>query len=277
MKRQALPATPDVAARSELDLQDEVAECTRCGCEIRFVSIAGGLVPAPRYCVSCGVIVAEQEAQAMAAETAKSTDRERVERAAKILDMIAKAGANATEHRFAELATFDATETDGVAVALARQFVKDVKAAGPYDQVRGAYFWGNTGTGKTHIAVGVLRALLLETDMAPHEIVYDHAAELIARIQNAYNGGSSFELLERRFDAKVWILDDLGTERASDDVARHLTLIFTRRALRPTLITSNMPPEQFERRSPELNRVGSRMGPAYFRIAQVQGRDRRFD
>ncbi len=191
--------------------------------------------------------------------------------------LLERAGINAWEHGESKLDSFDHSEGTYEPVTDARSFLGAVAAAGPHDPVRGLYYWGNTGTGKTHLAVGVVRELL-HVHYRP-EIVFDHAAELIARIQDTYGrtDARTFDVLESRFNAGLWILDDLGTERYSDDVVRHLTLIFAKRAMRPTLVTSNMGPKQLQVKRPDLMRVLSRLGPRYFRVREVIGRDRRFD
>src|SRR5690606_21483625 len=110
------------------------------------------------------------------------------------------------------------------------------------------------------------------------EVVFDYALSLISRIQDTYNtGASADEILDRRINAGIWILDDLGTEKPSDDVVRRLTRIFAEREGRPTLVTSNVPPDQLEQRHPEFFRLASRFGPRIFRVVEVRGRDRRFD
>ena len=253
-----------------MEVSEGQAECALCQRPFTFVRLPFVRVT-PNVCPDCKGEQERQEEEGRAA-------RAREERQAALLDLIAAAGANPAEHRDATLSNFDSGECGSAPVNAALDFVGATKASGRFDPVRGLYLWGPTGSGKTHLAVGILRALLLDLSVNPAEIVYDHAAELIARIQDTYNTkASTVDLLERRFRARLWIVDDLGTERASDDVARHLTLIFTKRALRPTVVTSNLSPEQFERKRPELVRVVSRLGPGYFRTEEVRGRDRRFD
>lgn len=187
------------------------------------------------------------------------------------------AGGNPWEHGHATLDNFDGSECGPEPRIWAGQFASAVLDAGMYDPVRGLYMWGETGPGKTHLAVAVVRKLVEERYRYP--IVFDHAAELIARIQDTYGrkDASTFDVLEKRFTAGLWVLDDFGTERPSDDVVRHLTLIFGRRALRPTLVTSNLSPATLDTERPDLMRVLSRLGPKYFRVVEVKGRDRRFD
>lgn len=277
--RRSLPSTAAAGTGSEQtplppEPENREAGCGRCNKGFTYLHLSDA-IPAPRYCRECSLIVTRQENDAESAVEQRSYQ----ERLAGILEMIDRAGANAAEHGRATLDSFDTEGSPANTIALreARAFVADVLQAGPFDPVRGLYLYGETGTGKTHLAAAVLRELLLSTKMPTRDVVYDHAAELIARIQDTYSTKTStFDVLDKRSKAKVWLLDDLGTERASSDVAQHLTLIFTKRALRPTVITSNLSPEQFEARNPELVRVGSRLGPAYFRVVEVVGRDRRF-
>lgn len=238
--------------------------------------VGGREIAARRACPSCAEKDRAEAARLMDLQRQHiarldGADRERV-----IRDMLHEMGANPWEHGHASLDNFDPGESPK-ALGAAREFAVAVKSAGKYDPVRGLYFWGPTGTAKTHLAVGIVR-WLLEQEYAPSSIVFDHAAELVARIQDTYGrkDDRTMDVLERRFNAGLWVLDDFGTERCSDDVIRHLTLIFARRALRPNLITSNIGPQQLERDRPELMRVLSRLGPAYFRTVEVRGKDRRF-
>lgn len=194
-----------------------------------------------------------------------------------IRQLLHDAGANPWEHGHATLDNFDPADSPK-ALGSAREFAAAVHTAGKYQPVRGLYLWGDTGTAKTHLAVGVIR-WLLEQGFNARSVVFDHAAGLMARIQNTYGRKeeSTMTVLEKRIDAGLWILDDFGTERASDDVIRHLTVIFAERAMRPTLVTSNYSPARMDKERPDLMRVLSRLGPAYFRTEEVRGRDRRFD
>lgn len=256
---------------------ERTATCGRCGDSFTFNTL-GLFTFRPAKCPSCAEREAVTDAALQRQAEAEAAARTKSEREYRILEYLERAGANPAEHGRSTLENFDDAEAGQLPVKYARRFVEEARAASRYDPVKGIYVHGGTGAGKTHIAVAVMRDLLMDPAFTPTDVVFDHAAELMARIQNTYGGkGDTFELLEHRFNARVWILDDLGTERSSDDVARHLTLIFTRRALRPTLVTSNLSPEQLNANRPELGRVTSRLGPAYFRYCEVRGRDRRFN
>ena len=220
---------------------------------------------------------AEEEAERQR-RAAQLRDAERERRAGCLAELLERVGANAWEHQHATLENFDPSEAGAAPVAAVREFVAAVRRAGPYTPVRGLYLFGDTGPGKTHLAVAAARELLLDPSIPVDDVVFDHALALITEIQDTYNTGASAQsILDRRINAKVWILDDLGTEAPSDDAARRLTLIFTQRAMRPTIVTSNLAPDLLEQRHPALGRVQSRLGPLYFRTVHVKGRDRRFD
>lgn len=198
------------------------------------------------------------------------------DRETSIADLIKAAGANPWEHGSSSFDNYD-SESSPKALGRARGFAAATRSAAKYEPVRGLYLYGDTGTGKTHLGVAVMR-WLIENDYPADRIVFDHSADLIARIQDTYGKkeASTMDVVDRRIDAGLWILDDFGTERASDDVVRHITLIFTRRALRPTLVTSNYGPETMMTERPELFRAVSRFGPRYFATVPVTGQDRRF-
>jgi DNA replication protein DnaC len=231
----------------------------------------------PRWCPPC--VQADLEARARVGKAQATFENKMAEMDAetRFRSILEGCGGNPWEHGHATLENFDTSESGPEPRVYASQFVEAVQAAGPYDAVRGLYLWGDTGPGKSHLAIAVIRELLQSNYAGA--IVFDHAAELIARIQDTYGRkeASTFDVLEKRFNAGLWILDDFGTERPSDDVVRHLTLIFGRRALRPTLVTSNLSPATLDAERPDLMRVLSRLGPKYFRVVEVKGRDRRFD
>jgi DNA replication protein DnaC len=257
---------------------DRYAEkCLRCG---EGWGERGQDNPSPRYvmCYDC-----ERERQKQReAEEAEKREKERRRTAARRSEVVhsclADCGANPFEHGNATIDNYDAGDAGDEPVRAVRDFVEEVKTLGRWDGMRGLYLFGDTGTGKSHLAVAALREIILHGDHDLSDVVFDHALALIGEIQDTYSEGTSAaKVIRKRVDAAVWILDDFGTENPSADVVRRLTEIFTRRAMRPTLVTSNIPPHALEDRHPELYRVQSRLGPAYFRAIEVKGRDRRFD
>lgn len=255
-------------------------ECPTCGAvrEVPLILVAGRpMVVRATDCEEC----AEQKAEAAARE---ERERQRREHQAKIqarrdsiLDLLHASGVNPWEHGHCTLENFDARESGELVVQTVRRFLDTVRSADRYEPVQGIYLFGGTGAGKSHLAAAAVRDLLLDVEVDPGTIIYDHALSLIGEIQRTYSSGeSAADVLERRVNARMWVLDDLGTEAPSADVVRRLTEIITRRALRPTIITSNYRPDELEARSAELFRVASRLGPRYMQTVEVGGSDWRF-
>lgn len=276
-KQTSQPAASEDTTASEP--QAITRNCTRC--EVSFIakpiSLMNKVMWPQKVCDACIEKGRMEEQRLDALQKSHVARLEGQDRENVIRELLHEIGANPWEHGHASLDNFDPGDSPK-ALGAARDFAAAVQNAGKYDPVRGLYLWGETGPGKTHLSIGVVR-WLLENDYPTKWIVFDHAASLIAKIQDTYGRKDerTMNVLEKRVNAGLWILDDFGTERASDDVIRHMTVIFGERAMRPTLVTSNLSPERLEQERPELMRVLSRLGPKYFRTVEVKGRDRRFD
>jgi DNA replication protein DnaC len=75
---------------------------------------------------------------------------------------------------------------------------------------------GDAGRGKTHLAVGIAKALIHEKGV---ECVFYDYAELLKQIQDSYNPSvqtTELDLLRPLFKAEVLVLDDLGSVRPSE-------------------------------------------------------------
>lgn len=235
------------------------------------------LTSVPPFCGDCS----EKRDEAVAREERKRLEKRRREeheaRKERIHELLHESGANPWAHGHATLEAWDPSDAGKKPVEAATRLLDDVRDAGEYDPVRGLYLHGPTGAGKTFLATGVVRELLID-GWSPETIRMDHAAAFITEVQDCYGSERSvIDVKEKRERARLWVLDDLGTERPSDDVVRVLTEILNRREGRATLITSNLPPQKIGERHPELARVVSRLGPRYFEVVKVEGRDRRHD
>lgn len=282
-RRPSVPATPPAGAAGSMSEAPTIRRpCDGCGAEIEspVVAVIGMDRPlvARRYCDGCVEADRRAKEEAVRREEEERAERARREREEGILDLLHRAGVNPWAHGRCTLDSYDASESGPGPLEAVREFLAATRAASGYDPVRGLYLLGDTGAGKTHLAVAAARDLLLDPEIPLGEVVFDYALSLISRIQDTYNtGASTDEILERRIKARVWILDDLGTEKPSDDVVRRLTMILAEREGRPTLVTANIGPDQLEARHPEFFRLASRFGPAVYRTVEVRGRDRRFD
>jgi DNA replication protein DnaC len=128
------------------------------------------------------------------------------------------------------------------ALVQARNFVK----AYPLEtQGTGLLLTGSIGVGKTHLAIGILQALVVERGATG--LFYDYRS-LLKEIQNSYGRSdlSEREILSPVFDAEVLVIDELGAAKPTDwvwDTVQHI--LNTRyNDRRTTIITTNYPNER---------------------------------
>jgi DNA replication protein DnaC len=105
----------------------------------------------------------------------------------------------------------------------------------------GLLLTGSIGVGKTHLAVGILQALV--TERGATGLFYDYR-ELLKQVQNSYNRqvqATELEILRPVFEAEVLVLDELGASKPTDwvwdTVAHILNTRYNDR--RTTIITTN--------------------------------------
>ena len=106
----------------------------------------------------------------------------------------------------------------------------------------GLLFTGSVGTGKTHLAVSVLKAILEKGGTG----IFYHFQDLIKQIQNSFNRNvqaTESEILEPILNAEVLVLDELGASKPSDWVFDTIAHVLNTRynERRTTIITTNYP------------------------------------
>ena len=128
------------------------------------------------------------------------------------------------------------------ALIQARNFVKTYPLE---TDGKGLLLIGDIGIGKTHLAVGILQALIVER--GARGLFCDYR-DLLKQIQNSYgrNDLSERQILAPVFDAEVLVLDELGAAKPTDwvwDTVQHI--LNTRyNDRRTTIITTNYPNER---------------------------------
>jgi DNA replication protein DnaC len=116
------------------------------------------------------------------------------------------------------------------------------------DSGRGLWLFGDTGTGKTTLAMLISKAAL---DAGRSVAIYS-LPKLLARIRQTYDaepGGDSYlAFFERLTSVDLLHIDDLGAEKRSDWVLEQLYALINERyeTERSVLITTNLPHEELE-------------------------------
>jgi DNA replication protein DnaC len=140
-----------------------------------------------------------------------------------------------------ELSNF---EFDGPHAHLARARMaacRFVEEYGVENDSNGLLIIGSIGVGKTHLAVGIIKELILSKGTAC--LFYDYR-ELLKQIQNSYNESvkaTELDVLRPVFDTEVLVLDELGAVKPTEWVWDTVSLILNTRYndRRTTIITTN--------------------------------------
>jgi DNA replication protein DnaC len=149
---------------------------------------------------------------------------------------------------------FDQFETSGqLTLRWALDRARGIVVAYPLIE-KGLLLLGPPGVGKTHLAVAILRHLMLDKGV---ECLFCSYQELLREIRESYNPVSlstEAEVLRPVLETEVVAIDDLGAERISDWVEDTVTHILNHRYnhKKITLLTSNLPDnsEEVRERSP---------------------------
>jgi DNA replication protein DnaC len=160
-----------------------------------------------------------------------------------------------------------------IAVNEVRGFVDDLDVR--LQEGRGLWLFGDTGTGKTTLAMLISKAAL----EAGKTVAIYSLPKLLARIRRTYDsepGGDSYlSFFERLTSVDLLHIDDLGAEKRSDWVLEQLYALVNERyeAQRSILITTNLPHPELE------EQIGSRTVSRLTQICdevEVRGEDRRY-
>ena len=169
----------------------------------------------------------------------------------------------------------------GSALLQVRSFVREY----PSTDRPGLLFIGEPGTGKTHLAVAALRALIGRG----FEGTFFDYQNLLDRIRSGFDKASESidrEAYRSALEAEILLLDDLGAHRVSDWVEDTVTSIITYRCNnRKTLIaTTNLPdpdaggaiiekadgmPSGYSQRITLAERIGMRARSRLFEMCRI--------
>jgi DNA replication protein DnaC len=133
-----------------------------------------------------------------------------------------------------------ADQSLAAAYMMARNFVSGYPVT---TEGRGLLLTGDVGIGKTHLAVGIVQALILGKGVRG---LFCDYRDLLKRIQESYNplvSTTELQILAPVFEAEVLVLDELGAQKPTDWVWDTVALILNTRYndKRTTIITTNYP------------------------------------
>lgn len=160
------------------------------------------------------------------------------------------------------------------ALAEVRAYVADLDTR--LEEGRGLWLFGDTGTGKTTLAMLVSKMAL----EAGHSVAIYSLPKLLARIRRTYEsepGGDSYlAFFERLTSVDLLHIDDLGAEKRSDWVLEQLYALINERyeSQKSVLVTTNLKEDELE------EQIGAR---TVSRLSQMCsgvplfGSDRRYD
>jgi DNA replication protein DnaC len=146
----------------------------------------------------------------------------------------------------------------GTVLMQVRAFVREF----PAGKQPGLLLVGAPGTGKTHLAVAAMKALLERG----HECLFFDYQNLLDRIRSGYDaasGAADREAYRSALDAEVLVLDDLGAHRVTEWVEDTVTAIITYRCnqRKPLIATTNLPDDDVTGRAVEYTSAGGQ--PVY--------------
>jgi DNA replication protein DnaC len=105
----------------------------------------------------------------------------------------------------------------------------------------GLVLMGNMGTGKTHLAVGLVRYVTRNLAVAAR---YVTAPALFSRVRASYsgNGESEAEIIDELVSAPLLVIDEIGVGKGSDNELNLTYSLLGQRydACRPTVIVTNL-------------------------------------
>lgn len=137
------------------------------------------------------------------------------------------------------LESFEVTDGNRVAYRAVSEYVKNLGENVKNGQ--GLVLYGPAGTGKTHLAVAILRRA---TGLG-YSALFQNAPELMYRFNATYTTGDTEEELIRVLrNVHVLVLDDLGKGKWTEKVEERIYVVINARysEMHPTIVTTNLEP-----------------------------------
>ncbi len=143
-----------------------------------------------------------------------------------------------TRYSAAALNTF---ETCSSSLKASLTFAKEYVQKYSRDNPKGLYIYGSTGSGKTHLAVGILKGLIEKG----YDGVFYNVLDLLETIRSTFDpniDSTPKGRLLQELDRQIVVLDDFGVQKTSTWVVERLYSLINRRYqdCKTIIITSNI-------------------------------------
>ncbi len=213
--------------------------CAEHGAYTMTRTFLGSVVVCESECPQCAAIrKAREQAEADAKAAAESAEEQR-----RAMEHALGRTSIPDEYLDKEFENFIAATPNEVgALKLARRFVagwQKAKAGG-----YGLFFYGNPGTGKSHLACAILKGLLPAVFG-----LYTRAQDIIQYIRSTWSNKSdttSFEAIRKFTSVDLLVIDEIGIQAGTPNEQQILFSIIDDRISqgRPTIFLSNLAPNQ---------------------------------
>ncbi len=143
-------------------------------------------------------------------------------------------------YQHATLEAYDPARGDPAALMVCKRFVEGFR---PGESQRGLVLWGGIGRGKTHLAIAVARALIVEHGVTVRFVEFSH---LLADLKGSFErAGGAHDLLDPLSACDVLLIDEIGKGRNTEFEGTVLDELVSRRYNAATVVlgTTNFDPK----------------------------------
>jgi len=122
----------------------------------------------------------------------------------------------------------------------AKAYAKSFKPRIDTENKKGLLYIGITGCGKTHLAIGILKAVIEKG----YTGYYCNVVDFFAKLRDTYSGDTSYDemdMMDKVSRVDLLVLDDLGAEHPTDWMRDRLYTLVNRRyeSYLPIIVTTN--------------------------------------
>jgi len=188
----------------------------------------------------------EEEDRLLALETIKRSEQIKKEKIKRLFEE------NSLINKDLQKATLDNYTPTNQETQRALEIVKRYIEAFNLEEPRNLLFYGNYGTGKSHLSASIIKALMEKE----YTSTFISMPKLHSTIKNTYNKNSErteSEIMQALEEVDLLVLDDIGAESDTDWAIQKLFEILDSRMGKHTIFTTNLNQEQLRKHLKDRN------------------------